>query len=189
LDIVDLDDGDSNYTANTRLFIEPAMGRTTQELMAMALDLSASRQIIDKLVRSDAQNQTVTDSASIKWANGKRFFELSKTGRMLYQQLKNQQLYGQQTFVVRKGENIQLSGILMKVDDQESLTSCAIGSAGAVSQFDSGCTKRFSRTVSFAEISQQSYTTFDFNSLLTDTYTSDGNPAGCEIELNVILSR
>jgi hypothetical protein len=188
-DIVALDTGDTNYAPHSRLFLEDALGKTTQELMAMALDLAASRQIIDKLVRPDAQNQTVTTSASIKSANGKRFFELSKTGRMLYQQLKNQQLYGQQTFVVRKGENIQLSGILMKVDDQESLTSCPIGSAGAVSQFDSGCTKRFSRTVSFAEISQQSYTTFDFNSLLTDTYTSDGNPAGCEIELNVILSR
>ena len=190
LDIVDLDDGDANYAANTRLFIEPALGRTTQELMSMALDLSASRQIIDKLVRSDAQNQTVTDSALIdRDSNGNRFFTLSKAGRMLYQQLKNQQIYGQQSFVVRKGENIQLSGILMKVDDQQSLTSCPIGSAGAVSQFDSGCTKRFSRTVSFAEITQQSYTTFDLNSLLTDTYTSDGNPAGCEIELNVILSR
>jgi hypothetical protein len=188
-DIVALDTGDVNYPPNSRLFLEPAAGKTTQDLVAMALDLAASRQIIDKLVRPDAQNQSVTASALIKYAGGKRFYELSKAGRMLYQQLKNQQLYGQQSFVVRKGENLQLSGILMKVDDQESLTSCPIGSAGAVSQFESGCTKRFSRTVSFAEISQQSYTTFDLNSLLTDTYTSDGNPAGCEIELNVILSR
>jgi hypothetical protein len=187
-DIVALDT-DVNYPPNSRLFLEPAAGKTTQDLVAMALDLAASRQIIDKLVRPDAQNQSVTASALIKYAGGKRFYELSKAGRMLYQQLKNQQLYGQQSFVVRKGENLQLSGILMKVDDQESLTSCPIGSAGAVSQFESGCTKRFSRTVSFAEISQQSYTTFDLNSLLTDTYTSDGNPAGCEIELNVILSR
>jgi hypothetical protein len=174
----------------SRLYIEPIGNKSRQDIMSMALDLASSRKIIDNLVRSDVQNQSIINSAVIyRDPQKRRYFELSKAGRMLYQQLHNKQLYGQQTFVVRKGENIQLSGIVMKVDDQESLTSCPIGSAGAVSQFKSGCSKRFSKTVSFEELTQQTYSTYDFNSLMATTFTSDGNPQGCDIDLNVVISR
>jgi len=189
-DIVALDYGDNDNAPNSRLFLEPALGKTVQEIMSTAIDLAASRDIINNLVRSDVENQSVIDSAIIETdAAGDRFFKLSAAGRMLYQQLNQQQVFGKQRFVVRKGENIQLSGILMKVDDQESLTSCPIGAAGVVSQFKSGCTKRFSRTLSFEEVSQQAFRTFDLNSLMAQTYTSDGNPSGCDMELNVTLSR
>ncbi|MBL7000969.1 MAG: hypothetical protein ISR73_13970 [Gammaproteobacteria bacterium] len=192
-DVVALDDGYTNnvptHLPNSRLYLDGS-GKPVKTLMSMALDLSASRKIIDNLVRSDVDNQSIINSAVLSTdENGDRYFTLSTAGRMLYQQLKANQTYGQQRFVVRKGESIQLSGVLMKVDDQESLTSCPIGSAGAVSQFKSGCTKRFSRSLSFAEVTQQGYVTFDLNSLLAQTYTSDGNPAGCDIDLNVILSR
>ena len=192
-DVVAQDDGYTNsiptHLPNSRLYLDGS-GHDVKTIMSMAFDLSSSRKIIDNLVRSDVDNQSIINSAVLSTdANGDRYFTLSTAGRMLYQQLKANQAYGQQRFVIRKGESIQLSGVLMKVDDQESLTSCPIGSAGAVSQFKSGCTKRFSRSLSFAEVTQQGYTTFDLNSLLAQTYTSDGNPAGCDIDLNVILSR
>lgn len=187
---IDTGHGFGNRLENSRLYIDALVPEhSVQEVMSMALDLASSRKIIDNLVRSDAQNQSVITSALIEEDFKGRYFVLSKAGRMLYQQLKDKKLYGQQTFVVRKGENIRLSGILMKVDDQKSLTACPVGSEGAVSQFKSGCTKRFSRTVSYAEINQQAYTTFNLNSLLADTYTSDGNPQGCDIDLNVVVSR
>jgi hypothetical protein len=159
-----------------------------KELMATAIDLAASRNIISKLVRPDVSTTTITTSAEIKRDEyGDRYFELSDAGRMLYQQLQAESEYGQQNFVVKEGGSIELSGILMKVDDLQNLTSCPIGASGVVSQFGSGCTKRFSRTISYADIQQQPFMTLNLTDLKTQTYSSSGS-GGCDMDLTTNIS-
>ncbi|KGJ89263.1 Ig-like domain-containing protein [Thalassotalea sp. ND16A] len=163
---------------------------TAKDLMSVAVDLAASRHIINGLVKPSVTNNSIVESAVIKTDEyGKRYFDLSSEGRMLYRQLSQDSgVYGQQTFVLHEGENINLSGVLMRVDDIESLTSCPIGSANVVSQFQSGCMKRFSRSISYAEVTSQSYMTFDLKELGAMTTSASNDPAGCEIELEVTVS-
>ncbi|PKG99230.1 Ig-like domain-containing protein [Paraglaciecola sp. MB-3u-78] len=183
--------------AHSRYYIEGANIRdidnvllTPKDLMSVAVDLAASRHIIRGLVKTSVTNDSIVKPAVVKTdEDGNRYFDLSSEGRMLYRQLsQNAGVYGQQTFVIHEGENINLSGVLMRVDDIESLTSCPIGSANVVSQFQSGCMKRFSRSVSYAEVTSQSYLTYDIKQLGATTTSASNDPAGCEIDMKLIIT-
>ena len=86
----------------------------------------------------------------------------------------------------REGESIELSGMLMKIDDLQKLTACPIGASGVVSQFGSGCTKRFSRTISYADIQQQPFMTLNLSDLKTQTYSSSGS-SGCDMDITTTI--
>ena len=84
--------------------------------------------------------------------------------------------------MLRENESIQLSGTLMKVDDLSKLDACPIGASGVVSQFGSSCTKRFSRTLSYADVRQQRNMEFTLQDMQTQTY-STSSAGGCDIDL------
>ncbi|MBV1877403.1 MAG: Ig-like domain-containing protein [Pseudomonadales bacterium] len=190
LDTADIDDAPfSRYYLDLASPVLDVKGvpLLVEDLVATALDLAASRSIINNLVRPDVARNSIATSTEIKVDEfGDRYFELSEAGKMLYQQLQAEALYGQQSFVVKEGESIELSGMLMKVDDLQKLTACPIGASGVVSQFGSGCTKRFSRTISYADIQQQPFMTLNLSDLKTQTYTSSGS-GGCDIDITTTI--
>ncbi|MCH1930967.1 Ig-like domain-containing protein [Shewanella sp. A25] len=164
---------------------------TGKDLTSVLLDLAASRNIIDGLVEPTTSNTTIiTEAKLIKdEVDDRQYFELSAQGKMLYQLLSQPDAnYGQQQFVVKEGENINLSGVVMRIEDLDSLTACPVGSDGVVSQFASGCLKRFSRALSYAEITSQSYMSLNLNDLQATTSSTDSNPASCDIDISLLIS-
>ena len=146
-------------------------------------------QRVSHLVRPDYEVDSSTVPATVKGSTGARYFELSEVGKRLYKQLSKQGNFGEQTFIVRPNENIEISGVLMKVDDISKLTNCPIGAQGVIAQFGSSCIKRFSKTISYSEAVATGSFSYSLRDLQTDTYSSTGSAAtGCDIDVTTRIS-
>jgi len=168
----------------TRYFIEPSVNYSTPVLVAAALDLASSRRIISSLVKSDDDSNVLENPALLKTVNGKRYFELSDDGKRLYHQLSTTERFGSQSFVVRKNESIEVSGLLTKVDNMDELEECPVGASGVVTQFTTQCVKRFSRTFTYQELVSAGGMNLSLRDLMATTDTVAGMGAGCDIDLS-----
>lgn len=173
-----------------RFYIDvPADTVIVSSRVGAAMDLSASRGIIDNLVRPDYEVDSSTDAAVLGGATGARYYQLSEAGKRLYRQLATHDRFGQQDFIVRPNENVEISGILMKVDDISQLSDCPVGAEGVVVQFGASCIKRFSKTISYSEAVESGSFSLSLRDMQTETYSTTGSAAtGCDIELTTRIS-
>ncbi|MDH3325094.1 MAG: PA14 domain-containing protein [Gammaproteobacteria bacterium] len=170
----------------SRYFIEPTVNYTTPTIVAAALDLASSRRIITNLVKQENDSNVLENPAMLTTEGGKRYFELSDEGKQLYQQLKSKERFGSQSFVVRKNESIDVSGLITKVDNIDELDECPIGASGVVGQFASKCLKRFSRTFSYDELVSTGSMTLSLRDLASTTGAGVGE--GCDVDLTTVIS-
>lgn len=162
-----------------------------EERVTAALDLSASRGIIANLVRSSYDSHVaIADYAELMTdGDGRHYYVLADEGIGLAKQLTSQPRYGQQDFLLKPGQSIELSGIVMKVNDINQLTKCPVGSADAAVQFGASCMKRFSRTIDYSEARQRGDFSMTLREMLAETYsTNPGGAAGCDIDLTTTIS-
>ncbi|MDX1812178.1 MAG: hypothetical protein R3240_09540, partial [Gammaproteobacteria bacterium] len=114
--------------------------------------------------------------------------ELSEAGIALYKQLASQNRFGQQTFVVRPGESVEISGVLMKVENINNLNKCPIGAAGVVAEYGASCTKKFSRTIEYAEAVQRGTFSMSLRDMQAETFSPNGSTVGCDIDVTTTIS-
>lgn len=193
--VVDEDPQGARYYVNSSPTVQ-SNGQvvSTKDRINTAMDLAASRNIIANLVQADTNFASTLVSAQLKVNAtngdinfGRQYYDLSADGKKLYRQLKSSAgRFGQQSFVLRENETMQLSGTLMKIDDLTKLDACPIGASGVVSQFGSSCTKRFSRTLSYADVKQTRNMEFTLQDMKTQTYTTN-TAGGCEMDLTTTV--
>ena len=128
----------------------------------------------------------IQDHAILKTENGKRYFDLSVQGQQLYKQLSSNNTFGKQSFLVRKGESIQVSGLIAKVDNMDLLQQCPLGGSGVVTQLATQCVKRFSRTFTYSEVVSSGTMSLSLRDLAASTDL--GTTEGCDIDLSTTIS-
>jgi len=171
------------------------------ELLKVAYDLAASRNIIKNLVSPIDDDRNISDAQQLKSSNeiaGEnidwKYFDLLVDGRNVYQQYCANEAVdrlGQHSFVLNKGESFNVEGMLLKVnpDDLADLRQCPLGSPDVATEFTSSCIKRFSRSFTYTEAVAEGNSSYSLQDLSVKTFSTTGlGVTGCEIDVTTTIS-